>query len=437
MPSTFPPEVLAEAERTQHRTPSAHGDWTDRTFLTLDPAASTDLDQAFCIEPAGGDLVLHYALADIGWFVPQGGAIEAEAWRRGVTLYLPDGKARLYPPALSEGAASLLPDAPRPAIVATVRCDHDGKVALEGIVRAVVHSRAKLGYERVDPAEVPHLADFAARMQRCEEARGAARIDPPEQELQRGPDGGYQLQLRPWSPAENANAALSLAANIAIAQALHAAGAGLFREMPAPDARALARLRATALGLGFDWQEDVSLAAFERTVDPRTPAGAAFQFAVRRITGGADYHPYRPGDRPWHAALGATYCHATAPMRRLADRYVLETMLALATGAARHEDEPALFARLAETMNAADAREGAVERAVLDLAEAALLAGREGEVFAAIVTERDERGARLQLAELPVLARVDTRGVGSGERVLVRLVAADPVRGETRFERVR
>ncbi len=122
VPDEFPPEVLAEAERMAGCAPDAHADWTDHAFVTLDPATSTDLDQAFVIEQAGPDLLLHYALADIGWFVPEGGAMEAEAWTRGVTLYLPDGRARLYPPILSENIASLLPDGPRPAIVVTVRC---------------------------------------------------------------------------------------------------------------------------------------------------------------------------------------------------------------------------------------------------------------------------------------------------------------------------
>ena len=88
-------------------------------------------------------------------------------------------------------------------------------------------------------------------------------------------------------------------------------------------------------------------------------------------------------------------------------------------------------------MNAADSRQGAIERAVLNLAEAALLHGREGEVFRALVTERDEKGARLQLRDLPVVARVDTRSVASGDEVQVRLVSADVVKGEVRFERVR
>lgn len=417
------------------RLPDSHADWTDRDFVTLDPASSTDLDQAFVIEPAGADLLLHYALADVGWFVREGGALEAEAWRRGVTLYLPEGKARLYPPVLSEAAASLLPHGPRPAVVVTVRCNRDGLVKLEGAVRVVIRSRAKLAYETVDIAQVPHLEDFAARMARAEEARSAARVDPPEQEIERDLDGRYHLTLRPWLPSEKVNSALSLAANIAIAESLHAAGTGLFREMPPPDAHAISRLRRTARGLGLEWPETMPLGQFERGIDPGTVAGASFQFAVRRATGHADYAPYREGHRPFHAAIGATYCHATAPMRRLADRYVLDAALAL-FGPHKAPD-PALYRQLADTMNAADSRQAAIERAVLDLAEAALLHGRKGEVFRAIVIQRDDRGARLQLADLPIVARVDTRSVASGEEVQVRLVEADPVRGEVRFERVR
>ena len=435
VPNRFPTEVLAEADRMAARTPDAHADWTDRAFVTLDPATSTDLDQAFVIEPAGRDLLLHYALSDIGWFVPEGGALEAEAWKRGVTLYLPDGRARLYPPILSEGAASLLPNGPRPAVVVSVRCDPAGSFKLAGVHRAMIRSRAKLAYETVNMAQVPHLEDFAARMRRAEDARGATRVDPPDQELERDADGRFHLSLRPWLPSEVANSALSLAANIAMAEALYEAKTGLFREMPAPDAQAVERLRGAARGFGLVWPATMTLAEFERTVDSRTVAGAGFQFAVRRATGFATYVPYREGHRPYHAALGATYTHATAPMRRLADRYVLDTLFALANGEA--PPDTAYFARLAEAMTVADAREGAIERAVIDLAETALLAGQDGEVFSAVVTERDERGARIQLRDLPIMARVDTHGVGSGEEMEVRLVMADLERGEIRFERVR
>ena len=54
-----------------------------------------------------------------------------------MTLYLPDGKAGLYPPVLSEGAASLLPDGPRPAVIFTVRIAPDGARPLDGAERAI------------------------------------------------------------------------------------------------------------------------------------------------------------------------------------------------------------------------------------------------------------------------------------------------------------
>lgn len=434
VPPDFPPDVMAEAEAASSRAPTDHADWTDRPFVTLDPATSTDLDQAFVIEQAGDALLLHYALADVGWFVPPGGAMEAEAWRRGVTLYLPDGKARLYPTALSEGAASLLPDGPRPAVVASVACDAEGRVRLEGVTRAVVRSRAKLAYEHTAPEDVPLLAEFAARMRRGEDARGAARSQLPDQELERGADGEYSLHVRAWLPSEVANSALSLAANVAIAEALWQASTGLFREMPPPDDRAIARLRQTAGALGLTWPENATFAQFNRTIDPATNAGSAFGLAVRRATGRAGYAPYRQGHVPWHAALGATYTHATAPMRRLADRYVLDAALALARG-----DPPLphdLFARLAEAMEKADAREGAVERATLDLAEAVMLTGHEGRFFDAVVTERDDAGSRIQLVDLPVLARVDASGVATGDRIRVRLLSVDAERRQLRFERV-
>ena len=69
------------------------------------------------------DIVLHYAIADVGFFVDPDGVLDAERGERGGTVYLPDEKVPLYPSALSEGAASLLPDGPRPAVVFTVRID--------------------------------------------------------------------------------------------------------------------------------------------------------------------------------------------------------------------------------------------------------------------------------------------------------------------------
>ena len=172
LPTAFPPDAQAEAQAAVSRPLDGYADRTAMPFVTLDPTSATDLDQAFAIEPAGADLLLQYAIADIGAFAVPGGAIDREAWRRGVTVYLPGAKVSLYPPLLSEGAASLLPDGPRPAILFTVRVDPEGAPSLEGVERALIRSRGKLGYASVRDSDLsPEFFELARRVQAAEAAR--------------------------------------------------------------------------------------------------------------------------------------------------------------------------------------------------------------------------------------------------------------------------
>ncbi|MDO8364049.1 MAG: RNB domain-containing ribonuclease [Actinomycetota bacterium] len=436
VPQAFPPEVLAAADAAARRPPTEHADRTDWEFVTLDPATSTDLDQAFAISRSGDALLLHYAIADVAWFVHDGDPLDTEAWLRGSTLYLPDGKAGLYPPALAEGAASLLPDGPRPAVVFHVRVGTDGNAVLDGAERAIIHSRAKLAYDTVAAHELPaEFDELSRRVQAAEEARGAARLEPPEQVVERN-NGGYQLSFRPRLATESQNAAMSLATNLAVAQAMQLAGTGLFRVMAEPDERAVARLRHTARAFGLRWPAEATLETFSRTLDPNVPTHAAFIMAVRRAGRGADYVPFAAGVTPWHAAMAATYAHATAPLRRLADRYVVQTALAIANGKPVPDHVVAALPKLPAAMERADTVGSRIDRAVIDLAEAVMLHGREGESFDAIVVDDDEEATRIQLSAVAVVAKVKAHGVRPGDEMRVKLVRADPEQRTVEFQRV-
>ncbi|HEV3052212.1 MAG TPA: ribonuclease catalytic domain-containing protein, partial [Longimicrobium sp.] len=149
----FPAEVLAEAEAAAKRVATAGADREDRRDLplvTIDPPGSRDLDQALYIrQESDGGFRLFYAIADVGFFVDRGGGLEAEAWKRGLTVYGPDRKEPLYPPVLSQGAGSLLPAEDRPAILFEFGVDGAGELRSTHVRRALVRSRAQLTYAQV------------------------------------------------------------------------------------------------------------------------------------------------------------------------------------------------------------------------------------------------------------------------------------------------
>ena len=127
----------------------------------------------------------------------------------------------------------------------------------------------------------------------------------PDQELEHV-DGAWVLRIGHRLETEDQNAAMSLAANLAVADALFAAGTGLFRVMADPDTRSIERLRHTAHAFGLMWPADQSLADFRRTLDRTDPRGNAFLVAVRRAGGGASYERLdgdgaddRRGTRRW------------------------------------------------------------------------------------------------------------------------------------------
>jgi hypothetical protein len=53
-----------------------------------------------------------------------------------------------------------------------------------------------------------------------------------------------------------------------------------------------------------------------------------------------------------------------------------------------------------------------------------------------VVTDIDERGARIQLTDLAVVSRVDGHGALPGDTIMVELVSADVAHRQVKFERV-
>lgn len=435
----YPAEVEAAAGAAAAHGPRDLGPRDDRRELplvTIDPPGSMDLDQALHIAPDGDGFTLHYAIADLAAFVPIGGVVEAEAWLRGQTVYLPDHRSPLYPTVISQGAASLLPGEERPAVLFTLPVSADGQAGAGTVRRATVRSTRRLAYSEVGDDTVEGLRPMGEALAAAATRRGATQVDLPDVEIRPDPGSpsGYVLEARERLPSEDWNAQVSLVANMVAARMMADAATGLFRVMDDPDPARMADLRVAAVALGFAVPASPDLAAVGTASGPPQAVGALRRTA--RASTGAGYRPFDPARPPYHAAVAAPYAHATAPIRRLADRYVLDLLVDLGSGAT---PEPAgAFRGLADAMNTSDTRASRAEAAALDLIEAFLLAPLVGRRFRAVVTGTGEKTARIQLVDPPVRASVRTDAPpAAGSAVQVTLVEADPARRRVAFDDLR
>lgn len=459
VPTAFGPDVLAEVAATSGRPVGERVDATDVPFVTIDPEGSRDLDQALHLERRGSGYRLRYAIADVAAWVRPGGTVDAEARRRVVTLYAPDGRTPLHPPTLSEGAASLLPGQDAPALLWEIDLDADAAPVDVRVRRALVRSRAQLTYGGVqsvldadgttpgraradDPSRVTLrlLREVGRLRQAAEAARGGLTLPTPDQVVEVDADGTWTLSSRATLPVEEWNAQISLLTGMCAARLMLDGRVGVLRTLPPADPRDVERLRRTAHALGVPWPDGADHAGVVRGLDAAEPAQAALLAEATTLLRGAAYVAFdgTPPEQTRHAAIAAPYAHTTAPLRRLVDRFAGETCLALSAGTEVPGWVRAALPALPELMTAGDRRASAYERGCVDLVEAALLAGREGEEFDAVVVDVRDRGSSgvVQLREPPVRGRVDGvdgAGLPLGEDVRVRLVAASAAERSVRF----
>ncbi|HET7515643.1 MAG TPA: RNB domain-containing ribonuclease [Gaiella sp.] len=444
IPVGYPDEVVADAKRAIAEVELPDADETAVEFVTIDPPESKDLDQALHIERRGSGYRVRYAIADVAAFVAPGSPLDEEAHRRGVTLYAPDGNARLYPPELSEGAASLLPGELRPALVWTMDVDETGEGTDVHVRKARVRSRKKLDYGGVQQALDDGSADEVLRLlrevgilrQQREARRGGVSLQLPEQEVVTAKDG-YELAYRAPFAVEGWNAQISLMTGMAAAELMLDGEVGILRTVPAPDPERLARFRHTATALGVPWPKGTPYPAFVRTLDANVPRQAALLAAAAGVMRGSGYTAFdhRAPRNAEHAALASTYAHTTAPLRRLVDRYVGETCIALSEGRKVPEWVATELPSLPEVMRLADGRASQYEAGIVSAVEAALLEGSVGKTFDAVViaVDRDGAAGSVELRHPAVTARCDGTGLPLGETVTVRCTFADVLKRQVRF----
>jgi ribonuclease R len=144
---TFPRRVEEEARRPPMD--AKRLDLTELPTFTIDPATARDFDDAISARREDGRIRLWVHIADVSAYVRPGTAVEAEAYRRGTSVYVPGAVEPMLPKALSNEACSLVPHQDRNAVTVELVMEAEDVVSA-AFHRTVIRSDARLEYGQVD-----------------------------------------------------------------------------------------------------------------------------------------------------------------------------------------------------------------------------------------------------------------------------------------------
>ena len=419
----FADDVIAEAEAAGEAPAGGREDLRPLPLVTIDGPDARDFDDAVWAEPdpdpknLGGWHAVT-AIADVGWYVRAGSALDRAAYERGNSVYFPDRVVPMLPEALSADLCSLKPGEDRPCLAAHLWIDKNGRLLRHRFCRGVMRSIARLTYEQVqaardgdaDEATRPLLESVIAPLFGAyralnigRERRGALELDLVERQVLLAEDGTVaDIRRRTRLDTHNLIEEFMVAANVAAAETLtsHRRPA-LYRvhDVPAPERlEALRRFLAT-LELALPGGGAVRPSHFNRVLE--SVAGTPFSQVVNQIVlrsqAQAEYSPRNVG----HFGLGLSkYCHFTSPIRRYADLMVHRALIrAFKLGAGGDEDETRELAEAGAHVSTTERRAQAAERDTMDRYTAAFLGPRVGEVFAGTITGVTRFGLFVSLDE--------------------------------------
>ena len=155
LPSSFPPEVMLEAQQLTAAIPPTEIhrrlDLRNLVCFTIDPEDARDFDDAVSLEPLpNGNMRLGVHIADVSSYVREGNQLDREALRRGTSVYLPSLVIPMLPEQLSNVICSLQPDQDRLAFSVLMEVTPRGIVKSHEIRETVIHSRKRFTYEQVE-----------------------------------------------------------------------------------------------------------------------------------------------------------------------------------------------------------------------------------------------------------------------------------------------
>jgi ribonuclease R len=428
LPDAHGADAVAEALRLGHgvreRDHEARTDFREWPTVTIDGEHARDFDDAISVDRLpNGNFWLGVHIADVAHYVPEGGALDREAYERGTSVYFPDRAVHMFPSELSTGLCSLNPHVDRLAQSCLMEVDRrSGAVVRYELHDALIHSRARMTYTDVnailtenDSATRDRYTELLPLFERMHvlfevlharrRRRGSIDFDLKESEIVLDDAGLVEAVI-----ASERNVAhrlieeFMLLANETVAAHLESVGMpALYRVHEEPDPMKVTIFEEFIGTLGYSIGAapgELRPRHFQKLVEKMqgTPEEKPIAFLMLRTMQKARYDPSNLG----HFGLAAeAYTHFTSPIRRYPDLVVHRALREsrqkpdVERRAELTEDLPAMAVHTSEReRRAADA-----ERELVQWKKVRFMADKVGDEFEGYVTGVSAFGLYIELIE--------------------------------------
>lgn len=198
----FTHEQIAESEALKQSPIDNNGreDLRGLDTITIDGASTRDFDDALSLEVHDKEFELGVHIADVAGSIPQDSCIDLEAYRRGVSVYLPGRQINMIPTSLSQDTLSLVQGCDRPSISLLCRMNDKGEVLDFRLTPSLIRVRRRLTYEYVnnqygeDPL-LNRMYRLATAFQQMRIEKGALVLSTPEPVIYVDNEGEISVSL--------------------------------------------------------------------------------------------------------------------------------------------------------------------------------------------------------------------------------------------------
>ena len=432
IPVEWPEELLQQiaslAEEVPDEAKEGRVDLRNTPLVTIDGEDARDFDDAVYCQKTSKGWKLLVAIADVSAYVKPGAPLDDEAYKRATSVYFPDRVVPMLPEVLSNGLCSLNPHVDRLCMVAELYFDGEGKMFRTRFFEGVMHSHARLTYDKVGAmlmdgdaelcgqyAEVlPHLHELYNLYKVLHSARavrGAIDFDTTETRF-RFDDNGKVAEVVPQirHDAHKIIEECMLAANVAAARLLlRKKIPALYRIHERPSDQKLSDLGQflSELGLSLGGGSEPTAKDYAELLD-KVRDRADFH-VIQTVLLRSMMQAVYSHDNLGHFGLAFdAYAHFTSPIRRYPDlmvhRAIKHTLL---KGTARNFDYSAQqLANMGEHCSALERRADDASRDSADALKCEFMLDKVGDSFSGVIASVNSFGLFVELEKIYITGLV-------------------------------